>query len=205
MLGDFIRGFSNALSDNVCDELIAWFENTEFKKNTNFKIEVTDRTSRKDVAKWLPEKHLLYKELEFCKMKMLKQYLAEFPYAYREQKNLISKDSKIQRTEPMGGGFHNFHSEISNINDSTRALVWTVYLNDIPDGEGETEFLYEKIRVQPKKGMGCIFPAAWMYQHRGNPVHAHSKYIATGWYHYPTLEQQRLQAPVQLNRKEGIN
>jgi hypothetical protein len=24
-----------------------------------------------------------------------------------------------------------------------------------------------------------------MYQHRGNPVHTHSKYITTGWYWYP--------------------
>ena len=85
----------------------------------------------------------------------------------------------------MGGGFHNFHAENSHYADATRALVWTIYLNDVPDGEGETEFLYEKIRVQPRKGMGCIFPAAWMYQHRGNPVHTHPKYIATGWYWYP--------------------
>jgi hypothetical protein len=33
--------------------------------------------------------------------------------------------------------------------------------------------------------MGVIFPSAWMYQHRGNPVHTHSKYITTGWYWYP--------------------
>ena len=85
----------------------------------------------------------------------------------------------------MGGGFHNFHAEVSHYENSNRALVWTVYLNDIPYGEGETEFLFEKIRVQPKKGMGCIFPSAWMYQHRGNPVHTQSKYIATGWYWYP--------------------
>ena len=66
-----------------------------------------------------------------------------------------------------------------------RALVWTIYLNDIPEGEGETEFLYDKIRIQPRQGMGCLFPSAWMYQHRGNPVHSHTKYIATGWYWYP--------------------
>ena len=85
----------------------------------------------------------------------------------------------------MGGGFHNFHAEISHWENCTRALVWTIYLNDIPNGEGETEFLYDKIRIQPRQVVGCIFPAAWMYQHRGNPVHTHSKYIATGWYWYP--------------------
>ena len=82
-------------------------------------------------------------------------------------------------------GFHNFHAEVSHWENCTRALVWTIYLNDIPKGEGETEFLYDKIRAQPREGMGCIFPAAWMYQHRGNPVHTHPKYITTGWYWYP--------------------
>jgi hypothetical protein len=36
--------------------------------------------------------------------------------------------------------------------------------------------------------MMVIWPAAWMYQHRGNPVHTHSKYIATGWFWYPEEE-----------------
>ena len=99
--------------------------------------------------------------------------------------NLLHQKSKVQRTNPMGGGFHNFHAEISHVENCKRALVWTIYLNDIPEGEGETEFLYEKIRIQPRQGMGCIFPSAWMYQHRGNPVHTHSKYIATGWYWFP--------------------
>ena len=116
---------------------------------------------------------------------MLEEYLNEFPYAYRGARKLLTPEIKIQRTNPMGGGFHNFHAEISHWENCTRALVWTIYLNDIPNGEGETEFLYDKIRIQPKEGMGCIFPAAWMYQHRGNPVHTHQKYIATGWYWYP--------------------
>ena len=44
---------------------------------------------------------------------------------------------------------------------------------------------FGNIRNLPKKGMGVVWPAAWMFQHRGNPVHTHSKYIATGWYWYP--------------------
>jgi len=84
-----------------------------------------------------------------------------------------------------GGGFHNFHAEQSHYKNCRRVLVWTLYLNDIPEGEGETEFLYEKIRVQPKKGLGLVFPAGWQWQHRGNPVHTTSKYISTGWWLYP--------------------
>ena len=41
--------------------------------------------------------------------------------------------------------------------DSSRCLVWTIYLNDIPEGEGETEFLEYGIKVQPKKAWYVFF------------------------------------------------
>jgi len=149
------------------------------------RVENPNRMTRSDLQKWIPIDSDLYKKIQVVKYEMLNKYLEEFPIAYRGKKVLTSEETKIQRTDPFGGGFHNWHAEISHWANCTRALVWTFYLNDIPDDEGETEFLYEKVRVKPKKGMGCIFPAAWPYQHRGNPVHSHSKYISTGWWYYP--------------------
>ena len=180
MLRNFVRGFENALSSDMCKSLIEWFES-----NPDVKTREANRDTRNDKQLWLPEDSELYKPLQKVKFEMLNEYLKEFPYAYRGNKKLTTSESKIQRTNPMGGGFHNFHSEVSHWENCDRALVWTIYLNDIPEGEGETEFLYEKIRIQPSQGLGCIFPSAWMYQHRGNPVHTHSKYIATGWYWFP--------------------
>jgi hypothetical protein len=100
-------------------------------------------------------------------------------------KKLVSPDTKVQSTPPFGGGFHNWHSEVCNYENMDRCLVWTFYLNDIELDEGETEFLYEKMRVRPRKGLGCMFPAGWTFQHRGNPVHSATKCITTGWWHYP--------------------
>ena len=62
-----------------------------------------------------------------------------------------------------------------------RLLNYLVYLNDVPDGEGETEFLNQGLRNQPKKGNLVIFPAFFTHIHRGNPVYTTDKYIATGW------------------------
>ena len=184
MIRDFVRGFDNALSFDICDSLIDWFESSP----KNVRTEEPNRVSRKDKQIWLPKESDMWNPLQEVKLNMMNEYLAEFPCAYRGAKGLIAPESKIQRTKPMGGGFHNFHAEISHYENCERALVWTIYLNDIPKDEGETEFLYEKIRIQPRKGMGCIFPSAWIYQHRGNPVHTHSKYVATGWYWYPKEE-----------------
>ena len=42
------------------------------------------------------------------------------------------------------------------------------------EGEGETEFLYEKIRVQPKKGLGLVFPAGWLASSK--PAHEENRF-----------------------------
>ena len=182
MLRNFIRGFENALPDDDCDNLIEWFDRDDHIGKT---VEA-NRVTRKDKQMWMDEKDPLYPTLQKSKFDMLYAYTNEFPFVYRgSKKSLKSSESKIQRTMPMGGGFHNFHAENSHYADATRALVWTIYLNDVPDGEGETEFLYEKMRVRPRKGLGCMFPAGWTFQHRGNPVHSATKYMTTGWWHYP--------------------
>mgnify|MGYP003119284631 CR=1 FL=1 len=104
-------------------------------------------------------------------------------YTGYAQKPCLSKSMKVQKTPPKGG-FHQWHSEHGTIENSAyRTLTWTLYLNDIPNGEGETEFLEYGIKVQPKKGLLSFFPASWTHIHRGNPVYSCDKYIATGWYY----------------------
>jgi hypothetical protein len=94
-----------------------------------------------------------------------------------------SDEVKLQKTPPKGG-YHVWHCEHSNKFTSDRVLAWTLYLNDIPDGEGETEFLWQGIRIKPKTGTVCIFPASFTHTHRGNPVYSCDKYIATGWFEF---------------------
>lgn len=95
---------------------------------------------------------------------------------------LYSNTVKVQLTEPKGG-FHNFHFESSTRESLSRVLVWMIYLNDLPENEGTTEFLeYGKI-CQPKKGRMVFFPAGITHAHRGNPPYSMDKYIATGWFY----------------------
>ena len=179
----FTKTYPDACSSDLCERLIEWHDTDK-----DARTESPDRNTRRDVQKWLPLDSKLGRELQKCKLRLRDQYLKTFPVAYRGQKKLEAPESKIQRTDPFGGGFHNWHSEVSHWENCARALVWTIYLNTIREGEGETEFLYEPIRFSPRQGMGVVWPAAWMYQHRGNPVHYKSKYIATGWFWYPKEE-----------------
>jgi len=89
-------------------------------------------------------------------------------------------DMKIQKTLPTEG-YHTWHIEHSaEPSCAMRALVFSIYLNDVKDG-GETEFLHFSKRVKPKMGRIVIWPAAFPYLHRGNPPLSGEKYILTSW------------------------
>ena len=83
----------------------------------------------------------------------------------------------LQKTIPTHG-YHVFHSENSELTNASRTLVWSVYFNDVE--QGETEFLYQRQRIKPVEGRVVIFPGSFTHLHRGNPP-LNKKYIATGW------------------------
>ena len=87
--------------------------------------------------------------------------------------------AKVQITNPSEG-FHGWHYDNAGFFVGMREFVIITYLNDVPEG-GETEFLYQQVRVKPEMGKTVIFPAAYTHMHRGNPPIGGSKYIATTW------------------------
>lgn len=114
--------------------------------------------------------------LKVCTASYMREYNSLLPT------KLMTSVIKFQLTPPTGG-YHEWHYETSSYFASSRELVWTVYLNDMPEGEAETEFIYQKRRVQPKKGRVVIWPAGFTHTHRGNTVFTQDKYILTGWIH----------------------
>lgn len=92
---------------------------------------------------------------------------------------------KLQRTSP-GGGYHVWHGEQGPGAHANRVVTYMLYLNTIDSQDGaETEFLYQKKRVNPTENMMVIWPAAYTHAHRGNPVLGDThKYIVTGWFYY---------------------
>ncbi len=86
---------------------------------------------------------------------------------------------KIQKTLP-GQGYHMWHFESDSIDRSARVCSWAIFLNTVDLG-GETEFLYQSVRVPAKQGTLMIWPAGFTHTHRGNPPLSGEKYIMTGW------------------------
>lgn len=99
--------------------------------------------------------------------------------------NIRATTMKLQRTGP-GGGYHIWHGEQSEGVNASRVLVYMLYLNTIsPEDGAETEFLYQRKRLNPVENTMVLWPAAYTHAHRGNAVLGDThKYIVTGWFYY---------------------
>ena len=91
----------------------------------------------------------------------------------------ISPYIKIQRYKPSQG-YHVWHEETGALHCSHRMLVVALYLNTVEEG-GETEFLYQSMRVKPVQGTLIIHPGGFTHTHRGNPPLKGVKYFMNTW------------------------
>lgn len=169
---DFIGIFENAVDPRFCDFLVNYMDKAEFVDfNRNFS-HVKDKQICLDGFS-PSECSQMMKYVNNC----LFHYINE--YTYLGNFSYVSSLCLLQKTEPTNG-YHLFHAENVNWNLNNRTMAWMVYLNDVEEG-GETEFLYQKRKVKPKKGTILIWPGGYTHLHRGNPPMS-DKYIATGWY-----------------------
>jgi hypothetical protein len=180
----FVGIYENFLSEEDCKSIIELFE-----ENLSNKVDYNgdnqffrDKMERYDYQKFYQSNdtsNLIVSKVNKVLDKCIQLYAEEFWTV--KQLKATSLEIKLQKTPPRGG-YHVWHCEQDNMSTANRVLAWTIYLNDIPSGEGETEFLWQGLRVQPKAGTVSIFPASFTHTHRGNPVYSCDKYIATGWY-----------------------
>jgi len=182
----FISAYENLAPDDYCDRMIKAFKRLEKYSSVHQSTGSSQNGAglRKDFQFYFDEARNNTIDLAQETNKILDEGLVKYTdeYPSLEPIQYYSKVIKVQRTPPKGG-FHMWHREHGVGEVSHRILVWTIYLNDIPEGEGETEFLEYGMKVQPKKGTVCFFPAGFTHTHRGNAVYTHDKYIATGWYY----------------------
>jgi hypothetical protein len=195
MIKDFIGVFENTLDHKTCDYFIKHFENM---KKLGFSLqrskqEVLDFTKKDEsLLLFKPESISMTAPTGAGRNPHFDHFHNSFwqrYHEYREQYGALAQCAehnmiqiKIQKTLPTEG-YHVWHYENSNLHTSARVLVWMIYLNDVKDG-GETEFLYQSMRVSPKKGTLVIWPAGFTHMHRGNPPLSGEKYIMTSWLEY---------------------
>lgn len=197
---NFIYAKQKALPDDICDELIAdgqrrasLCDRSESQDSDGFgkfgdEERFNGKLDREDFQVYMPQQsQLKMREVIDCAFDGLNEY--KHVIASAKTLDLISEVVKLQLT-PVGGGFHQWHCEQGAGTSSSRALVWMIYLNDVTDG-GDTEFLYQHMKVKPEKGKLVIWPAGITHPHRGNPPYSNEKWIVTGWFEVPAYEVYR--------------
>jgi hypothetical protein len=185
---NFIGIYEDAFSKEYCESVIDYFEkmveagytrNRQQENEPNLLKDDTFLFSTDDVCINIRDNLVLMNQFNTTLWsKCYSDYANKF-WSLKDFGPHSSYSFKIQKTEP-GQGYHVWHCESDNKNVCNRVLAWTLYLNDIEEG-GETEFIYQHMRVKPKQGTLVMWPAAFTHTHRGNPPLSKAKYIVTGW------------------------
>jgi len=191
---DFIGVWEDFVPASLCETIINTFEGTTQTSSLIHPSEDDSDIKTMDGTDQFTDNNLGRKDLSIALSDasptityQVQQYLQSCALHYinffgqLKSCRLMSTDVKMQKTEPMGG-YHVWHYENSTYFHSPRELVWMIYLNTLPENEGETEFLYQKRRIRPTQGTVVFWPAGMTHVHRGLTVYTQDKYILTGWY-----------------------
>ncbi len=180
--GSFIYEIPNALSAAQCSDMIKRFEanpdqqyagrigqgeseQSEIKKSTDLRI--SGREGWKDIDR------ILLNSLG----NSLNCLSAIHPYF--ASNSFKDMGYNLQRTNP--GEYYHWHVDSGPGQFSQRQLVAIWYLNNVEGNNGETEFYFQNISVQPQTGKLILFPPFWTHVHRGKVLTSGVKYIATTW------------------------
>lgn len=189
---DFVYIKKNSLDKVICDKIIEKFTFEEqnnktyegqtskgvdkrVKYTTDFNIGIHNSDTE-----WLRIRKTLETEL----LHSLKRFTEKENMIYKEfgykaiPHEMYFETLQIQRYVKNQGVFTYHHDEVIRQNDR-RVLTYIWYLNDVTEG-GETEICV-KHKVKPETGKLMIFPASWMFPHRGIMPVSNDKYIITGW------------------------
>ena len=177
----FIFEQKNALPADLCDEMIRRFEESTDDQyqgrigqtaNQDSSIKKTTDLVVSGKPHWEDIDQALFKSLAIA----VKEFREEFPYFKGPFKDM---GYGIQRYNP--GEYYHWHIDGGSHDFSMRQLVALWYLNDVPGPGGETEFLFQKVKIKPEKGKLVLFPPFWTHEHRAATVNEGIKYIATTW------------------------
>ena len=172
---------------DVCDELIDYFRNSPVQRAGQFGKEEVDKNVKDSLDVQIQYNRFTDPPV-YRYIQNLTRISHEYVEKYKGSAALdgwgIDENMAIQHYEP-GGGYKNWHCERwgKEMPSAVRHLVFMTYLNDVSDAGG-TEFLYQGITVQPKKGLALIWPADWTHHHRGIVSPTEEKYIITGWFSF---------------------
>ena len=179
--GTFIFEVRAALSPQQCQSMVERFEAYEDQQipgrigqhgKSDESVKKTTDIPVSGNAQWQDVDKQLFASLA----KVLREYREHFAFFQGPFKDT---GYHIQRYLP--GEYYHWHIDGGSHDFSHRQLVALWYLNDVEGPGGETEFLYQGIKIKPEQGKLVLFPPFWTHEHRAVELQKGVKYIATTW------------------------
>ncbi len=180
-----IEEYKNAFPIEYCKKIIDTFEQRAEMQLTEHQTGFKNQDERifMDMAN---HNNMFHVDANLCKF-FYQTIMDTYEHKYRKKYDSLGsvcqhspKGMSVQKTRPHQG-YHAWHCENADLVTSSRVMAYTLYLNSVEEG-GETEFLYQGVKIKPEPGKLAIFPAYYTHPHRGNPIYKGIKYIVSGWY-----------------------
>ncbi len=177
----FIYEKHNALPEALCQDMIRRFEqHSEEQYAGRLGQTVNQDSGIKKTTDLVVSGKEHWKDIDRALFQSLGRAIIEFRETFPYFKGPF-KDMGygIQRYNP--GEYYHWHIDGGSHDFAMRQLVAIWYLNDVTGPGGETEFLYQDVKITPQQGKLVLFPPFWTHEHRAATLNDGVKYIATTW------------------------
>lgn len=182
---NMIKVYPNIITEDFAKHLIQLFDESPFKErggvatgNSLNVVNTEEKTAYQlytDTAGLWEEDTKLHEVFGEC----LSKYIEDVGIKAFGNGSITDEGYKIKKY-PVGG-YHAWHYDNRAESVSKRLLAAIIYLNDVKEG-GETEFLYQDLRVKPEIGKVVIFPPYWTHYHRSKETLSEPKYTVSTFF-----------------------
>jgi predicted 2-oxoglutarate/Fe(II)-dependent dioxygenase YbiX len=181
-LSDYIITIDGAITDALCDAVLAEYKNCDDWHNASIKLG-EDLNTRNCQVIGISYNEIIQKNLNT--RKNLDSYLfasvsgAIKKYNKKFSLCAIEQDSGYDLLKYEVGQFYTQHTD--SFKDRPRAVSCSFILNDDYEG-GEFAFFDRELKYKLKKGSCIMFPSNFMYPHEIMPVTSGTRYSIVTWF-----------------------
>tara|TARA_B100000424_G_scaffold133016_1_gene100907 strand:+ start:240 stop:803 length:564 start_codon:yes stop_codon:yes gene_type:complete len=183
-LENFIHVEKNAISDELCEQIINEYDDSDdwkpgtindYEINEYRKCEVVYLSQDETLQKNLKTRNKIDENLYKIISNLLEKYLKKYDSLGYVQ---IKEDTGYMLLRYKTGDYVKKHVDTSS--DQHRTLSCSLILNDDYEG-GEITFFDGEIKPNLKKGDLLIFPSSFTYPHQVLPVTSGTRYSIITW------------------------
>lgn len=181
-LEDYIYIIKNALSINLCNDVLNEFKNSDEWQNTHIASGVNkDIRNCETIIISFPQviqknnevRHRLDNAIFDSAAKCIEEYNNKFPHCR------VEEDSGYELLKYPEGCFYKEHTD--SFKAVPRAISCSFMLNDDFEG-GEFAFFNRELKYKLSRGDALMFPSNFMYPHEVMPVTKGTRYSIVTWF-----------------------